>query len=408
MNLTIERLGHLGDGIAHGPDGPIYAPQMLPGEVVTGELQGDQLTAIRIVTPSAVRVKAPCVHARTCGGCMMQHAADGFVAEWKQGIVQGALQGQGISTQFRPIVTSPPNSRRRATLTARRTKGGSLLGFHARGSDNLVAVPGCQLLHPGIVATFPALEALVKIGGSRTVEMQLTVTHSLSGADVMVAGGKPADAMMQMELARLTEAHGLARLTWNGETVALRTMPMQRFGRALVAPPPGAFLQATAEGEQALLQAVALAIGSARRVVDLFAGVGTFSLPLAERAEVLAVEGEAAMMAALDKGARGAEGLRRVTVQTRDLYRRPLEADEFKGFEAVVIDPPRAGAEAQMRVLAASKVPVIAAVSCNPVTFARDARILINGGYSLDWVQVVDQFRWSPHVELAARFSLTA
>ncbi|MBC7738571.1 MAG: class I SAM-dependent RNA methyltransferase [Candidatus Saccharibacteria bacterium] len=406
MNLTIERLGHLGDGIAQGPNGPIYARQMLPGEVVEGELQGDELTGIRILTPSAVRVKPPCIHARTCGGCMMQHAADDFVTAWKQEIVQGALKAQGISTQFRPVMTSPPNSRRRATLTARRTKSGSLLGFHARGSDTLVAVPGCQLLHPDLIATFPALEALVKIGGSRTVEMQMTVTRSLSGADVMVTGGKPADAAMQMDLARLTEAHGLARLTWNGETVALRTMPMQRFGRALVAPPPGAFLQATAEGEQALLQAVALAIGSARKVVDLFAGVGTFTLPLAERAEVLAVEGDAAMMAALDKGARGAEGLRRVTTQTRDLYRRPLEADEFKGFDAVVIDPPRAGAEAQMRVLAAARVPVIAAVSCNPATFARDARILINGGYSLDWIQVVDQFRWSPHVELAARFSL--
>ena len=406
MNLTIERLGHLGDGIAQGPNGPIYARQMLPGEVVEGELHGDELTVIRILTPSVVRVKPPCVHARTCGGCMMQHAADGFVTAWKQEIVQGALKAQGISTQFRPVITSPPNSRRRATLTARRTKNGSLLGFHTRGSDTLVAVPGCQLLHPDLIATFPALEALVKVGGSRTVEMQMTVTRSLSGADVVVVGGKPADAAMQMDLARLTEAHGLARLTWNGETVALRAMPMQRFGRALVAPPPGAFLQATAEGEQALLQAVALAIGSARKVVDLFAGVGTFTLPLAERAEVLAVEGEAAMMAALDKGARGAEGLRRVTTQTRDLYRRPLEMVEFTGIEAVVIDPPRAGAEAQMRVLAVAKVPVIAAVSCNPATFARDARILTNGGYSLDWVQVVDQFRWSPHVELAARFSL--
>ena len=302
MNLTIERLGHLGDGIAQGPNGPIYARQMLPGELVEGELQGDELTGIRILTPSAVRVKPPCIHARTCGGCMMQHAADDFVTAWKQEIVQGALKAQGISTQFRPVMTSPPNSRRRATLAARRTKSGSLLGFHARGSDTLVAVPGCQLLHPDLIATFPALEALVKVGGSRTVEMQMTVTRSLSGADVMVTGGKPADAAMQMDLARLTEAHGLARLTWNGETVALRTMPMQRFGRALVAPPPGAFLQATAEGEQALLQAVALAIGSARKVVDLFAGVGTFALPLAERAEVLAVEGDAAMMAALDKG----------------------------------------------------------------------------------------------------------
>ena len=406
MILTIDRVGHLGDGIAQGPDGPLYAPQMLPGEVITGDILGDQFTGIRIVTPSVHRVRPPCIHARTCGGCMMQHASDAFVAGWKQGIVQAALQAQGISTLFRPLVTSPPNSRRRATLAARRTKGGGLLGFHARGSDTLVAIPGCQLLHPDLIASFPALEALVKAGGTRTVEMQLTVTRSLSGTDVMVTGGKPADAAMQMDLARLIEAHGLARLTWNGEIVALRTMPMQRFGRSLVALPPGAFLQATAEGEAALLQAIALAIGSARKVVDLFAGVGTFTLPLAERAEVLAVEGEAQMMAAVDKAARGTDGLRRVTVQTRDLFRRPLEADEFKGYDAVVIDPPRAGAEAQMRTLAQSKVPVIAAVSCNPATFARDARILMNAGYKLDWVQVVDQFRWSPHVELAARFSL--
>jgi 23S rRNA (uracil1939-C5)-methyltransferase len=401
--VTIDRLGHLGDGIAAGP---IFVPQTLPGEVVEGELDGDTLTGVRIVTPSPARVKAPCAHARTCGGCMMQHAGDGFVAEWKLGIVKGALEGQGISTLFRPILTSPPQSRRRATLAARRTKGGVLMGFHARGSDTLVAVPQCQLLHPDLMAVVPALEAMVRLGGSRTVEMGLTVTRSLAGPDVVVTGGKEADAPMQMELARLCEAHGVARLTWNGEAVSLRAMPMQRFGRALVAPPPGAFLQATAEGETALLQAVALAVGSARKITDLFAGVGTFSLALAERAEVHAVEGDKAMMAALDKGARGAEGLRRVTVETRDLFRRPLEPDEFKGVEAVVIDPPRAGAEAQMRTLAEAKVPVIAAVSCNPVTFARDARILIAGGYSLDWVQVVDQFRWSPHVELAARFSL--
>lgn len=405
MILTIDRLGHLGDGIAQGPDGAVFVPQMLPGEVLEGDLQGDRLLNPRIVTPSVNRVRPPCAHARTCGGCMMQHANDPFVADWKQGIVKGALEGQGISTLFRPIITSSPQSRRRATLAARRTKGGSLLGFHTRASDTLVAVPNCQLLHPDLIATFPALEALVRIGGSRTVEMSLTVTRSLSGPDVVVTNGKPADATMQMELARLTEAHGLARLTWNGETVALRTMPMQRFGRALVAPPPGAFLQATAEGEVALLQSVALAIGSARKITDLFAGVGTFALPLAERAEVHAVESEAAMLAALEKGARGAEGLRRVTTEVRDLYRRPLEPDEFKGVEAVVIDPPRAGAEAQTRTLARSKIPVIAAVSCNPVTFARDAKILINSGYSLDWVQVVDQFRWSSHVELAARFS---
>lgn len=405
MIVTVDRLGHLGDGVATGPDGAIFLPHMLPGEVVEGDLLDGKFLNPRIITPSVNRVRPPCVHARTCGGCLMQHAADGFVADWKLGIVKGALAGQGISTLFRPIVTSPPRSRRRATLAARRTKGGVLLGFHARASDTLVAVPLCQLLHPDLIATFPALESLVRIGGSRSSEMTLTVTRSLAGPDVVVSGAKPADATLQMDLARLAEAQGFARLTWNGEMVALRAQPMQRFGRALVAPPPGAFLQATAEGESALLHAISLAIGSARKLTELFAGVGTFALPLAERAEVHAVEGDAAMLAALDKAARGTEALRRVTVEVRDLFRRPLEPDEFKGVEAVVIDPPRAGAEAQTHALAAAKIPVIAAVSCNPVTFARDAKILVNAGYSLDWVQVVDQFRWSSHVELAARFS---
>jgi 23S rRNA (uracil1939-C5)-methyltransferase len=253
---------------------------------------------------------------------------------------------------------------------------------------------------------FPALEALVLAGGSRSAELSLTVTHSLGGLDVAVDGGKPADADLRMALARVAETFGTARLTWNAEVLALRTLPVQRFGKALVAPPPGAFLQATADGEAALLSAVKEAVGSARRVVDLFAGSGTFSLPLAETAEIHAVEGDAAMLAALDRGWRQAQGLHRVTTEIRDLFRRPLEPDEFKGVDAVVIDPPRAGAEAQTVALARARIPVIAAVSCNPATFARDARLLADAGYGIDWVQVVDQFRWAAHVELVARFSL--
>ena len=406
MKITIERLGHLGDGIAQGTDGVIYAPAMLPGETVEGDLQGNTLHNIRILTPSPLRVRPPCPHARSCGGCLMQHAADTFVADWKLGIVKGALAGQGLMAPMLPIITSPPNSRRRATMAGRRTKGGALIGFHARGSDNLVAVPNCQLLHPDLIATFPALEALIKLGVTRTTEASFTVTRSLGGPDVMVQGGKPLDSALLLDLARVAEANNIARLTWNGETVALRTAPMQRFGRALVSPPPGAFLQATAEGESALLKSVALAIGPARKIVDLFAGSGTFALPLAERSEVHAVEGDAAMITALDKGARNAEGLKRVTHETRDLFRRPLEPDEFKGVDAVVIDPPRAGAEAQVRTLAKTRVPVVAMVSCNPATFARDARIMTEAGYKIDWIQVVDQFRWSAHVELVARLSL--
>lgn len=406
MKLTVERLGHLGDGIAAGPEGPVFVPGVLPGEVVEGDLVGDRLTGVRIVLPSASRVRPPCPHARTCGGCLMQHASDAFVADWKLQIVKGALAGQGLDAPLRQIVTSPPQSRRRATLTGRRTKAGVLLGFHAQASDTLVAVPHCQLLHPRIVETFPALEALVRLGGSRSTEVQLTVTLALGGADVAVAGGKPLDPGLRMELARLVEAHGLARLTWNDEPVALRTQPMQRFGTALVALPPGAFLQATADGEATLLAAVREATDGARRIADLFAGCGTFALPLAATAEVHAVEGDAAMAAALDQAWRRTDGLRRVTTEARDLFRRPLEPDEFRGIDAVLIDPPRAGAEAQTERLARAQVPVIAFVSCNPVTFARDARTLVSAGYRIDWVQVVDQFRWSAHVELVARIAL--
>lgn len=407
MQLTIDRLGHLGDGIAEGPGGPVFVPQTLPGEVVEGDLHGDRLTGVRIVTPSADRVKPPCPHARTCGGCLMQHASDSFVADWKQGIIRGALAGQGIEADLRPMITSSAESRRRATLAGRRTKGGTLMGFHARASDMLVAVSGCKLLDPALIAAFPALDALIRIGGSRSAELALTVTKSPAGPDVAVTGGKPLDGALRLDLARACEAGGIARLTWEGETVALAANPVQRFGAAQVTPPPGAFLQATPQGEAALVDAVRQAVGDARRIVDLFAGCGTFSLPLAERAEVHAVEGEAAMMQALDKAARATPGLRRVTTETRDLFRRPLEPEEFKGIAAVVIDPPRAGAEAQTGRLAAARVPVIAMVSCNPATFARDARVLLAAGYRLDWMQGVDQFRWSSHVELAARFSLT-
>lgn len=402
MIVTIDRLGHLGHGIAPGP---IYVPGTLPGEVVEGTPEGDRLLDPKIVTPSVNRVKPPCRHARACGGCQLQHASDAFVAGWKQEVVANALSGQGLSADFLPLVTSPARSRRRATLSARRTKGGVLMGFHARASDTIVEIPDCQLLHPGILAAFPGLQALVMAGGSRTTELSLQVTLTRGGPDVVVTGGKPLDANLRLDLARLVETHGFSRLTWDGETVALRDRPALTMGSATIVPPAGAFLQATAEGEAALLAAVRQALGSQKRIVDLFSGVGTFTLPLAQTMEVHAVEGETAMTKALDLAARNTPNLHRISTETRDLFRRPLEPDELGGFSGAVIDPPRAGAEAQTDRLARSKVPVIAAVSCNPVTFARDAKALVAAGYRLDWVQVIDQFRWSTHVELVARFS---
>lgn len=405
MRLTIDRLGHLGDGIVAGPDGPVFVPRALPGELVEGEVVAGRMDGPAVVTPSPERRRAPCPHYAACGGCALMHATDAFVAGWKAGVVAEALSAQGLSTEILPIHTSPGQSRRRATLAGRRTKKGAIVGFHGRASGTLVEPKECRLVLPAILQTLPVMAALTEAGGSRKGELALTATVTEGGIDLSVTGGKPMDAGLFARLAALAETADLARLGWDGEVVAARRPARQRFGAALVTPPPGAFLQATQDGEAALLAAVRRAIGPARRVADLFSGAGTFSLPLAADAEVHAAETDAEMIAALLAAGRATPGLRPLTAEARDLFRRPLLPDELARFDAVVIDPPRAGAEAQAQELARSSLRRLAYVSCNPVTFARDARILAAGGFRLDWVQPVDQFRWSTHVELAAAFS---
>ena len=404
VEVAIDRLGHLGDGIGRGSDAPVLVARTLPGEVVRGEVAGGRIAQPRIVTPSPDRVTPPCPHYRACGGCAVMHASDRFVAEWKIGVVRQALAAQGLEAEIAGIATSPPASRRRATLSGRRLKSGPVVGFHGRASDQVTAVPGCRVLVPEIVQALPALEAIVARIGARKGEVRLIVTASETGLDVAASGGRPLAAE---DLAALAVESGaqVARLTLDGDVVAQDRVPRLAFGGIAVEPPPGAFLQATVEGEAALRAVVAEATRDAAVVADLFAGCGTFALPLARRARVHAVEGDAALLGALDGGWRRAEGLRQVTCEARDLYRRPLSPDELARFDAVVVDPPRAGAEAQMRALAGSRVARVASLSCNPVTFARDARILVEAGFAAGPVTVIDQFRWSAHVELAAAFT---
>jgi 23S rRNA (uracil1939-C5)-methyltransferase len=400
VRLTIDRLGHLGDGIAPGP---VYVPLTLPGEVVDGDVSGDRVPAPRIVTPSADRVRAPCPHYRMCGGCSLMHASDMFAADWKSGVVRNALLAQGLGSPLRHVVTSPARSRRRATFAGRRTKVGALVGFHARGSDQVIAIPDCRLLHPALVATLPALEDLTKVGASRSAPLALAATVTDDGIDLVVSGGKPMTSDLFENLAQLADKADLARLTWGDDVIAARRIPGQTIAGYRVVPPPGAFLQATREGEAALQGAVREALAGAGMVADLFAGCGTFALDLARTMPVHAVEGQAAMLAALDQAWRGATGLKPITTETRDLFRRPLLRSELNRFEAVVIDPPRAGAEEQALAIKESSISHVAMVSCNPVTFARDARILAGAGFRIDWIDVIDQFRWSPHVEVVAR-----
>jgi 23S rRNA (uracil1939-C5)-methyltransferase len=399
----IERLGRRGDGVARQGDQRALAPLTLPGEEIEGNAVEGRIAAPRIVTASPHRVRAICGHYRACGGCSLMHASEDFTTGWKQQVVEAALAARGLAAPIEAVHVSPLRSRRRAVLSGKRTRKGALLGFHARASDVIVDLLDCHVLHPQITAALPLLRRFVVAGASRSAELSLTVIAGPAGLDVAISGGKPMEPQLFQTLASLADEGDLARLDWDGQTM-LRRNPALPIGRAQVVPPPAAFLQATAEGEAALIAAVRDYTQGAARIADLFSGCGTFSLPLAETAAVHAVEGLAAPLAALDAGWRHATGLNRITTEIRDLARRPLMADELNRFDAIVIDPPRAGAEAQAREIAGSKLEKLAFVACDPVNFARDAQILAAEGFELTRMQVVDQFRFSPHVETVAQF----
>ncbi|WP_412504701.1 class I SAM-dependent RNA methyltransferase [Roseovarius sp. SYSU LYC5161] len=393
-SLTLHGTGQLADGT--------LADRVMPGEEVEVSEGGT-----RVLTPSPDRVRAPCRHFRTCGGCQMQHASEAFVADWKVGVVEKALQARGLPFPFRALHTSPAQSRRRAAFKARRTKQGATIGFHARGTHTLTDTPDCQLVCPTITEARAGLVALTQLAASRKSEITLIVTETLAGLDVLVETDRPLDGALRLRVTETARAQGFARITWNDQVLATFQPPELAMGLARVVPPPGAFLQATTEGEAALRRAVQDGVRGAKRVVDLFAGCGTFSLPLASTVNVHAVEGSEALVQALDHGWRRAVGLHQVTHARRDLFRRPLEPDELDAFDAAVMDPPRAGAEAQTETLAASDLSRVVMVSCNPVTFARDVARLSQAGFALEWVDVVDQFRWSAHVEVAALLTRT-
>ncbi len=335
----------------------------------------------------------------------MQHASDDLVAKWKIGIVETALEGQGVDAEIAGIETSPPGTRRRATLHGQRTKSGSIVGFFAKNSHHLIDTPDCILLDPALMNARPMLADFTRLAASRSTTVDLSVTATESGIDLSISGAKPADKAMLPDIVALAQKHDLARLTWNGEPLMTARPPTIAIGRAHVAAPPGAFLQATPQGQAVLTGHVLRLTEGAGKIVDIFAGCGTFSLPLAESADIHAVEGFADLLKAAETAWRHTPNLHRLTTETRDLFRRPLMPDELNRYDAAVIDPPRAGAAAQVDEIAASTLGRLAYVSCNPVTFARDAAVLTRAGFTIGPVTVVDQFRWSSHVELVAGFS---
>ena len=402
--LTIERLGAQGDGIAAGAAGAVYVPFTLPGETVTVARAaiGARAELLDVITPSSQRVTPPCRHFGSCGGCALQQFEPSAYLAWKRDKVGEALRREGIEAPLAPIVACAPGSRRRIVLSARRAGGRVLLGYNRALSHDIVDIVECPIAEPALVAALPSLRQLAGLLAPRTDAFRLTVTATAEGADVAASGAGSFNDKRRTAAAAFTLAAGFARLSIDGEVVLEPRRPTVDFGGAAVTPPPGGFLQAVAAAEAAMAERVVGHLAGARRIADLFSGSGAFALRLARQGEVHAVETDAAALAALARGARASQGMRRVTTELRDLGRRPLGAKELGGFDAVVFDPPRAGAAEQSRQLAGSHVPRVAAVSCNPVTLARDLRILIDGGYRLSAVVPVDQFLWSPHVEAVA------
>ncbi len=392
----IVRLAARGDGIT--ADGR-FVPLAAIGDSVDFAVDPPR------IIPGPHHADAACAHYPACGGCQLQHLNDGAYTDFVMDRLLRVLPA-GLPAQTHPVALSPPRSRRRASLKALKRNGRLSLGFHSEGTHALVDIADCPLLVPELMALLPPLRALLKARLKDGQGAGIAMTLCDDGVDLLLANVS-AEGLAAIEaLSEFAATHDLARLSVEGpggiDTLVERRAPTLIMGGVAVPMPVAPFLQATREGEAALVAAVLAAVGDTARVADLFCGLGTFALPLSQHAAVLAVDAAGPAVMALGVAARRAG--RRVEVQHRDLFRRPLAGKELSGFDAIVFDPPRAGAEAQARALAASAVPLVVAVSCNPNSFGRDAKILVEGGYTLTSLWPVAQFRWSSHVELVARF----
>jgi 23S rRNA (uracil1939-C5)-methyltransferase len=405
--LLIERVGAQGDGIGAGPT---FVPLTLPGERVLASGLGERARLIEVLRPSAERVTPPCPYFGQCGGCAFQHWDHTPYLAWKVEQVRLALAREGIETDFATAFAARPGERRRVALHARKgNRGLAVLGFKARRSWSVIDIDECVIAVPQITAALPALARFAAPFFQHPKSAPiLHVTATETGLDIDVtgvearSGGLSADNRVKIA-ARAAEAD-FARATLDGEPLYQARQPVVRFGDAVVVLPPGGFLQAVARAEEAMATVASDALAGLDRVADLFCGSGAFSFRLAKRASVLALDSEPAAIAALQGGRGVTPNLKAITAEARDLFRRPFLAMEMKKLDGVLFDPPRAGAAEQAGEIARSKVGVVVGVSCNPATFARDAAVLIAGGFRLDEVKPVDQFLWSPHIELVGVF----
>lgn len=400
--LHITAVGRHGDGIAETADGPVYVPFALPGETVRARIDGSRGRLVEVVAPAAGRIEPFCPRFGTCGGCAVQHWDDDGYREWKRGLVETALKHRRIEAPVEPLVDAHGTGRRRATLHVRFADGRVLAGFMEARSHRLIDLDRCPILTPALSDAASVARAVAAPLNGRVKALDVLLTATDAGLDCDVRGAVAVHGEVQLALSEAAHSCDLARLTVNRDLVIERRVPTLRMGPAIVALPPGGFLQATQAGEDALARLVLDGVGGAGRIADLFCGAGPFALRLAQRAAVLAFDSDKAALEALSRAARETAGLKPVHVERRDLYHAPLKPEELSHVEAAVFDPPRAGAGAQAAELARSAVPTVVAVSCDPPSFARDMAILVDGGYRIDSVTPVDQFRHAAHVETVA------
>ncbi len=406
--LLIDHVGNFGDGVAIAPGGNIYVPYTLGGETVeVSEVHGhpDRRRLLEVRQASTERIAPLCPHFSVCGGCAIQHWEADAYRDWKRNILVETLAQAGITGEVAPLLDAHGSGRRRITLHARMGTHEVLkVGYAAAQSHDIIPIDRCPILDPALEGALDAAWAIAETLKPARKPLDIQFTATGGGLDVDVRGSGPVSAAMTAKLSAVAHQHRLARLTRHGELVLMRNPPVITIGTAQVTLPPGSFLQATVAGEEALAALTLDSCKRAKNVADLFCGVGPFALRLAAKSRVAAFDSDAGAVAALQKAATSTSGLKPIKAEPRDLFRRPLVPQELRDYDAVVFDPPRQGAQAQASQLAASKVPLVVAVSCNVATFARDAKILIDGGYRMEALTPVDQFRHTPHVELVAKF----
>lgn len=403
-DVEIVRIGAQGDGVAAGEGAPRYVPFTLAGELARIEEENGRVRLVEILTPSADRIASVCRHYGRCGGCALQHMSGPAYLSWKREQVIAAFNARGIDAAVNEVA-APGGFRRRAVMSAQKSDGAVTLGYFGAQSHNLIDVAECPVLDISIVSALPGVRRLIAPLIPSKKPARVTITATLSGIDVALSGiDKELSAGVRAQIAHEATALRLTRVSVDEDIVFEALAPALMFGTAEAPIPPGVFIQAVEQAERAMVARVVDAIGKAKHVADLFSGAGAFTFPIAAKSRVAAFDGDARAVRALSAAVKRASGLKPVVSHRRDLFREPLSALELKDFDAVVFDPPRAGAESQARMLAKSKLKTVVAVSCSPATLARDARILIDGGYNLESVAPIDQFKFSPHIEAVAVF----